>query len=81
GMDTAPLVAMMSAGRSGGEERPEAVEVPVILIVGDDDEEAGDPTGLAERLHAQLVRVPGDHFSANARPEVHRALLEFLSHQ
>jgi pimeloyl-ACP methyl ester carboxylesterase len=81
GMDTAPLVAMMSAGWAGREERPEAVDVPVVLIVGDDDEEAGDPTRLAEQLHAQLVRVPGDHFSANGRPEVRRALLEFLTRQ
>jgi hypothetical protein len=27
------------------------------------------------------VRVPGDHFTANARPELHRALTEFLAAQ
>jgi pimeloyl-ACP methyl ester carboxylesterase len=81
GMDRAPLVAMMTAGWANSTTRLDDVHVPTILIVGDDDEEAGDPTGLAERLHATLVRVPGDHFTANARPEVHRALVEFLSSQ
>jgi pimeloyl-ACP methyl ester carboxylesterase len=79
GMDRAPLVAMMQAGWTDSSTRIDDVDVPVILIVGDDDEEAGDPSGLAERLHASLVRVPGDHFTANARPEVHRALLGFLA--
>ena len=80
GMDTAPLVALTQA-RFGGaaSERVEDVDVPCILIVGDDDAEAGDPSGLAERLGATLVRVPGDHFTANARPEVHRAVLGFLA--
>jgi pimeloyl-ACP methyl ester carboxylesterase len=79
GMDRAPLVAMMTAGWTDSSTRLDDVAVPTILIVGDDDEEAGDPTGLAERLHATLVRVPGDHFTANARPEVHRALLAFIA--
>ena len=79
GTDTAPLLAMMQAGFAGNEERPQDVTVPTILIVGNDDEEAGDPSGLAEQLHATLVRVSGDHFTANARPEVHRALIDFLA--
>jgi pimeloyl-ACP methyl ester carboxylesterase len=59
----------------------DGVDVPVLLVVGDDDENAGDPAPLAARLDAQLVRVPGDHFSANSRPELHRALTEFLAAQ
>ena len=39
------------------------------------------PRRLAERLGATLVRVPGDHFTANSRPELHRALTEFLGAQ
>jgi pimeloyl-ACP methyl ester carboxylesterase len=59
----------------------DGVDVPVLLVVGDDDENAGDPAPLAERLDATLVRVPGDHFTANSRPELHRALTEFLGAQ
>jgi pimeloyl-ACP methyl ester carboxylesterase len=78
GLDREPLLAYVNARGSVGPE-PDDVDVPVLLIVGDDDENAGDPAPLADRLGATLVRVPGDHFTANARPELHRALTEFVA--
>ncbi len=81
GMDREPLLAYVKAPGSIGPSRLEDVKVPVLLIVGDDDENAGDPSGLAEQVGATLVRVPGDHFTANARPELHRALTTFLAEQ
>jgi hypothetical protein len=33
---------------------------------------------VAALLHADLHRVPGTHFKANAKPELHAAVLEFL---
>jgi pimeloyl-ACP methyl ester carboxylesterase len=79
GMDREPLVALLTAGFTDSISRVDEITVPVIMIVGTEDESAGDPTTLADKLHATLVRVPGDHFTANARPEVHRALLGFLA--
>jgi hypothetical protein len=32
----------------------------------------------AQLSDAEVVRVPGDHFTANARPELHEALVGFL---
>jgi pimeloyl-ACP methyl ester carboxylesterase len=81
GNDRTPLIAYMSAPASGEETNLDAIAVPVLLVVGESDVEAGDPTGLAARIDAQLVRVPGDHFQANARPELHRAVLDFLATQ
>jgi pimeloyl-ACP methyl ester carboxylesterase len=81
GLDREPLLAYVKAPGTQEPGRLDAVKVPVLLIVGDDDENAGDPTGLAEQVGATLVRVPGDHFTANARPELHRALVEFLGEQ
>jgi pimeloyl-ACP methyl ester carboxylesterase len=81
GMDREPLLAYVKAPGSIGPSRLEDVKVPVLLIVGEDDENAGDPSGLAEQVGATLVRVPGDHFTANARPELHRALTTFLAEQ
>ena len=80
GLDREPLLAYVRAPGSVG-PAPDGVDVPVLLVVGDDDENAGDPAPLAARLDATLVRVPGDHFTANARPELHRALTEFLGAQ
>ena len=80
GLDREPLLAYVRAPGSVG-PAPDGVDVPVLLVVGDDDENAGDPAPLAERLDATLVRVPGDHFTANSRPELHRALTTFLADQ
>ncbi len=81
GLDREPLLAYIKAPGTNDEARLDAIEVPVLLIVGEGDENAGDPTGLAEQLEATLVRVPGDHFTANVRPELHRALLGFVAEQ
>jgi pimeloyl-ACP methyl ester carboxylesterase len=81
GLDREPLLAYVNARGSVGPAPDGGVDVPVLLVVGDDDENAGDPGPLADRLGATLVRVPGDHFTANARPELHRALTEFLRAQ
>jgi len=81
GLDREPLLAYVKAPGAVGPAPVDGVDVPVLLIVGDDDENAGDPGPLAARLDATLVRVPGDHFSANSRPELHRALTEFLGAQ
>ena len=57
----------------------EAVTVPVIVICGIDDDEVGSPEVLAAQLpNAEVVLVPGNHFTANARPELHAALVAFL---
>jgi pimeloyl-ACP methyl ester carboxylesterase len=80
GLDREPLLAYVKAPGSVG-PAPDGVDVPVLLVVGDDDENAGDPAPLAKRLDATLVRVPGDHFTANSRPELHRALTTFLAEQ
>jgi pimeloyl-ACP methyl ester carboxylesterase len=79
GLDREPLLAYVNAPGSIGPAPAGSIDVPVLLVVGDADENAGDPAPLAERLGATLVRVPGDHFSANSRPELHRALTEFLA--
>jgi pimeloyl-ACP methyl ester carboxylesterase len=79
GLDREPLLAYVKAPGTADPARLDEIDVPVLLIVGEGDENAGDPGPLAEQLGATLVRVPGDHFTANARPELHRALLEFLA--
>ena len=68
GLDREPLLAYVRAPGSVGPAPVDGIDVPVLLVVGDDDENAGDPAPLAERLGATLVRVPGDHFTANSAP-------------
>jgi len=81
GLDREPLLAYIKAPGTNDAAPLDTITVPVLLIVGEADENAGDPTSLAEQLGATLVRVPGDHFNANSRPELHRALLGFVADQ
>ncbi|HZJ26455.1 MAG TPA: alpha/beta fold hydrolase [Acidimicrobiia bacterium] len=81
GLDREPLVAFMKAPWVDTRARLDEVSVPVVIIVGEKDQNAVDPSNLAAQLNATLERVPGDHFTANARPELHQALLEFLAKQ
>jgi pimeloyl-ACP methyl ester carboxylesterase len=80
GLEREPLLAHLKAA-NWRRERPERIDVPMIVIVGVDDLVAGDPAPLADRYGATLLRTPGDHFTANAKPELHAALLEFLGAQ
>jgi pimeloyl-ACP methyl ester carboxylesterase len=81
GLDRAPLVALLKASAAANRQRPARPTVPVLLAVGVDDENATDPGPLAEQLGATFVQVPGDHFTANSAPDLHRSLTKFLAEQ
>ena len=56
-----------------------AITVPVLVAIGDQDERS-DAGQLAALLpNARFVRVPGDHASALAAPELSSAILTFLA--
>jgi len=55
------------------------IQVPTLVVVGTDDERAASAAQLAGALpHGLLVKVPGDHSTALATPELTGAILEFL---
>lgn len=67
----------------GAAPRPEQhldeITVPVLVIAGADDDLAGDPAAVADRVtDGRSAVVPGDHFTSNARPELHARMLEFV---
>ncbi|GMU77718.1 MAG: alpha/beta hydrolase [Acidimicrobiia bacterium] len=77
--DRAALAACMRAPHSGVGDHLGGIAVPVLVIAGIDDDLAGDPRGLADRVaDGRAITVPGDHFGANAQPTLHRALLGFV---
>lgn len=80
GADRAALAAIQ---RSRREESalpdPDAIHVPTLVVVGRGDELVGDPAPLAERLHATLVRVPGNHLTAVFAHEFRDAIVTFLA--
>ena len=76
--DRLALAALMQAGRPRPSDHLDDIAVPVLVIAGTDDELAGDPQGLADRIGgARAVTVPGDHFTANSRAV--DPILDFLA--
>jgi pimeloyl-ACP methyl ester carboxylesterase len=58
------------------------IEIPVLVLAGESDDDHGSVEALAGGLpHARLQRVPGDHMSAVARPELGAAIAAFLAEQ
>ena len=55
------------------------IAIPALVAIGDKDERS-DAGELAALLHdARFVRVPGDHGSAFAAPELTAAIATFLA--
>ncbi|MFA5882529.1 MAG: alpha/beta hydrolase [Acidimicrobiia bacterium] len=78
--DRIALAACMGTPHAGVEHHLDEIAVPVLVIAGTDDDLAGDPGAIAERIAgARSLTVPGDHFDANAQPALQRALLDFLA--
>lgn len=56
-----------------------AVDVPVGVVCGTEDRDNGSPSELVAMLaDARLYEVPGTHMSCIARPELGRAMRDFL---
>ena len=57
----------------------DAIAVPTLVLIGDEDRRVGSPEELAGHIAgAQLQVVPGDHLSAVNDPGFTRALVAFL---
>ncbi|WP_330256684.1 alpha/beta hydrolase [Nocardia sp. NBC_00565] len=56
------------------------VQIPTLVLAGDNDPFAAEPARLAEALpSATLTTVPGDHLMAVISPEYHAALVAFTA--
>jgi pimeloyl-ACP methyl ester carboxylesterase len=73
------IVAYMKAHLPDTRDVLDEIRVPAVLVVGEREKNAGDPSILARRIHARLVRVPGSHFTTLAKPELHAAVVEFVN--
>ncbi|MFQ5698988.1 MAG: alpha/beta fold hydrolase [Myxococcota bacterium] len=82
GADLKALAAVMRSERPA--VSPEAlsrVRIPVMIVIGEQDDLVGDARPLADAIPAaRLVTLPGrDHLTAVGDPLYKRAVLEFLS--
>lgn len=79
GADTVALLHVLDSIVTTPVEPVGRIRVPTLVVVGTDDERAASAAQLVEALpHGLLVKVPGDHSTALAAPELTAAILEFL---
>jgi len=78
GSQRAAIIAYMKAPWPQTRDALDHIDVPALLIAGDRDKNAGDPTLLAAEIGGRVARVPGNHFTSLGEPELHRALVDFL---
>jgi pimeloyl-ACP methyl ester carboxylesterase len=56
------------------------MQAPTLVVSGDQDDDNGSATALAEILpHGTFRAVPGNHMSAVTRPELGQAIADFLA--
>jgi pimeloyl-ACP methyl ester carboxylesterase len=79
GSDREALVAQARSIHRGGVEL-ERIEVPALVLAGEEDPLAIRPQVLADALpHGTLQLLTGDHMSALADPRFARSIVEFLA--
>jgi pimeloyl-ACP methyl ester carboxylesterase len=79
GNDLDALAAVQRAAAAGTPGDVGAIRVPTLCVAGADDQLAGPPQALADKIPgAVAVVIPGNHLSAVARP-LAEAIVEFLA--
>ena len=79
GADPRALLNVLDSLVPTSAEELRRITVPTLVLIGDQDERS-DADELAALLgDARFVRVPGDHGSAFAAPELAAAMAEFLA--
>ena len=78
--DRVALAGVMAAARTEIPDIVDEVKVPVLVVTGDADVNAGPPGPVAERLaNGKAVQTVGDHPGVKDQPEAHQAIVDFLA--
>jgi pimeloyl-ACP methyl ester carboxylesterase len=78
--DPVALLNVLNTFTDTPEEVVRAIMAPTQVLCGDEDEDNGSATALADALpNGVLDRVPGGHMSAVTKPDLGRALARFLA--
>ena len=80
GGDPQALLPLLSSFVDSSEAELRGIAIPTLVLSGAEDQENGPPEDLAELLpDARFVEVPGNHMNAVTKPELGRAIADFLS--
>ncbi len=79
GGDPQALLPLLDSFVDTSEAELRTIGVPVLVLSGKEDRDNGSAEALAELLPAaRYVEVPGNHMSAVMKPELGRAIADFL---
>jgi pimeloyl-ACP methyl ester carboxylesterase len=80
GGDPQALLPLLGSFVDSSEAQLRTIAMPTLVVSGVQDQDNGPPEELAELLpDAHFVEVPGNHMNAVTKPELGRAIADFLS--
>jgi len=80
GGDAAALRPILDSFVDSSREDLAAIDLPVLVITGEEDHDNGSPAALAALLpHSTYVTIPGNHMSAVTKRELGRGIATFLA--
>jgi pimeloyl-ACP methyl ester carboxylesterase len=80
GGDPQAMLPLLGSFVDSSEEELRSIAMPVLVLSGAEDDDNGPAEALADLLpQGRYVEVPGNHMSAVTRPELGRAMADFLA--
>ena len=80
GGDPEALLLILDTFVDTSREELAAIDLPVLVVTGEEDDDNGSGEALAEAIPgARFQSVPGNHMSAVIKPELGRAISDFLA--
>jgi pimeloyl-ACP methyl ester carboxylesterase len=80
GGDPQALLPLLGSFVDSSEEELRAIAIPTLVLSGTEDQDNGPAEDLARLLpEATFVEVPGNHMSAVTKPDLGRAIADFLA--
>lgn len=80
GGDPLALIRILDSFVDTDEADLRAISAPIGVVCGAEDDDNGSASALADILmHGTLITVPGNHMSAVAKPDLGRALRDYLA--
>jgi len=80
GADPRALLPLLGSFVDSSEEELRAIAMPTLVLSGAEDQDNGPAEELARLLpNATFVEVPGNHMSAVTKPDLGKAIADFLA--
>jgi pimeloyl-ACP methyl ester carboxylesterase len=80
GGDPQALLPLLGSFVDSSEDELRSIRIPTLVLSGAEDHDNGSSEALAELLpDARFVEVPGNHMSAVTKPDLGRAIADFLA--